>query len=145
MFHFNLQPLLSHRESIEKVLKKELAESQRSLDLEKKKLDDCLQQQSRLIRDLEQKTRQKPAVSEIRLYTLSHDRLIKNMVQQEQRVIASETVSKEKRNHLVEAMKKRKIMDRLKEKRFTEYQEESARKEQVFMSEVAIQQFNRRT
>jgi len=144
MFYFNLQPLLNHRTSIEKALKKELAESERSLDIEKMKLDDCRHKRDRLIRDMHRKTQQKPAVSEIRLYSISHDRLSKHLVRQKQRVVASETVSQEKRNHLIEAMKKRKVMDRLKEKRFSEYRKEAVRKEQVFMSEVAIQQFNRR-
>ena len=41
-------------------------------------------------------------------------------------------------------MKKRKILDRLKEKQLAAYRRESDRKEQALMSELAVIQFNRK-
>ena len=68
----------------------------------------------------------------------------KDIEKQTDNVIKAENRFCEKRDELVEAMKQRKILDRLKEKEWEDYRRESNRKEQLFMSEIAISAYNRK-
>lgn len=145
MFHFTLQPLLNHRKFVEKILKKELAESEKSLEAEKRKLLVYENQANRMIREMESKAEGKAVLSEIRLYARSHERLAHETEQQHEKISHVARLSGEKRYRLVEAMKKRKVVDKLKEKRLKNYRVEINRQEQAFNNEIAVQQFNRKS
>jgi len=145
MFHFNLQPLLVQRKFIEKIRKKELAELERSLGEEKRMLKACRQRETAMLHEIEAKKLRKSTISELWIYSLSHTRLAADVEKQQQKVRDTEQLSLEKRNSLLEAMKNRKALDRLKEKQWREYCREEARNEQSFISEVAVQQFNRKS
>jgi flagellar FliJ protein len=143
VFHFNLQPLLVHRKFIEESRKRELAELERSLDQSRRLLDVQRKRENTLLKEIEEKKKQGSTNSELLLYALAHTRLAEAIENQQQTVRDTERLSNEKRVCLLEAMKNRKALDRLKEKQWREYRREEDRKEQVFISEVAIQQFNR--
>jgi flagellar protein FliJ len=145
MFHFNLQPLLLHREFLEKVRKKELAEVERSLGKEKQALEACRNREAQILCEIESQRLRKSTISELRIYSLSHARLAKEVEKQHKVVRDTEQLSHEKRNDLLEAMKNRKALDRLKENKWREYCRKEARNEQAFISEVAVQQFNRKS
>ncbi len=145
MFQFNLQPLLFQRKFVEKIHKKELAELKKKLAKEQEKLLACEEQESRLVREMEEKSLQKPSISELKMYSLSHRQLTSHLKRQQERVKTSKHKSRKGRDRLLDAMKKRKALDRLREKRWNTYCKEEARKEQAFLSEVAIQQFNRKS
>jgi flagellar FliJ protein len=70
--------------------------------------------------------------------------LSRDIEKQEERVLDVEKRFDEKREDLIEAIKKRKVIEKLKEKSFKLYQQEITKKEQDFMNEVAINQFNRK-
>jgi flagellar FliJ protein len=145
MFHFSLQPLLNHRKFVEKILKKELAESEMSLEAEKHRLLVYENQANRMIREMESKAEARTVMSEIHLYARSHQRLASETDRQHEKIADAARLSRQKRCRLVEAMKKRKVVDKLKEKRLKRYRVEINRQEQAFNNEIAVQQFNRKS
>ena len=145
MFHFNLQPLLNHRQLEEKILKKELAESERTLEVERQKLKNGKKRINGLIRDMETRVARGATAFELQMYARSHGRMAEKLDEQRQRIVEITRLSDEKRCHLVDAMKRKKSVERLKEKRFREYRQETNRQEQEFSNEMAIQRFNRKT
>jgi flagellar FliJ protein len=80
--------------------------------------------------------------SEIKLYIDFVEQLSKEMEAQRQKVLEAERNFSLKRLDLVAAMKKRKILDRLKEKGLQAYEQEQLKKERSFMDEVAGHQFS---
>ena len=138
MYQFNLEPLLNHRRYLEEVLQKELADLKIRLDAEKdKKRKTVLQLQ-------EKQTDGRPA-SEIKLYVDYLEQLLKEVEAQRKKVMEAERLFSLKRQDLVAAMKKRKILDRLKAKGLQAYEQEQLKKERNFMDEVAGHQFNHKT
>lgn len=145
MFHFSLQPLLTHRKFKEKLLKKELAESKKHVAEAKTQLALYEQRTSDLIRDLHARTSGKTAASQLQMYSLSHERLASQVDYQRAKVKTEEQAEQKKRLRLIDAMQKRKVVDRLREKRWERYRAEMAKKEESFNNEVAVQRFNRKT
>ena len=64
----------------------------------------------------------------------------KDIDDQRQRVLAAKKKFDQKRIALIEAMKKRKILEKLKTKGLKEYQQMMRKKEQDFMNEIAVHQ-----
>jgi flagellar FliJ protein len=91
----------------------------------------------------EKQTGGRPA-SEIILYIDFVEQLSKEMEAQRQKVLEAERNFSLKRLDLVAAMKKRKILERLKEKGLQAYEKEQLKKERTVMDEVAGHQFNQK-
>lgn len=141
MYQFNLEPLLNHRRYQEEILQKDLADLKIRLAAEKEKLGVLRQKMRNTIRQL-QKTQSagKPA-SEIKLYVDFIGRLSKEMEAQRKKVLEAERKFNQKRQDLIAAMKKRKTLDRLKEKDLQVYEKKQLKKERNLMDEVAVHQF----
>ena len=144
MYQFNLEPLLNHRRYQEEVLQKELADLKIRLDAEKDKLWLLRQQKRKTVLLLQEKQTDGRPASEIKLYIDFVEQLSKKMEAQKQNVLEAERNFSLKRQDLVAAMKKRKILDRLKEKGLQAYEQEQLKKERNLMDEVAAHQFNRK-
>ena len=141
MYQFNLEPLLNHRRYQEEILQKDLADLKIRLAAEKEKLGVLRQKMRNTVQQL-QKTQSagKPA-SEIKLYVDFIERLSKEMEAQRKKVLESERKFNQKRQGLIAAMKKRKTLDRLKEKDLQVYEKKQLKKERNLMDEVAVHQF----
>jgi len=144
MYQFNLEPLLNHRRYQEEVLQKELADLKIRLAAEKEKLGILRQKKREYIRQLQKKQSEGCAASEIKLYVDFVDRLSKETEAQKQNVLKAERQFNRKRQDLIAAMKKRKTMDRLKERGLQAYEQEQLKKERNFMDEVAGRQFHQK-
>ena len=144
MYKFNLEPLLNHRRYQEEVLQKELAGLKRRLAAEKDKLWVLRQKKRKTVLQLQEKQTEGRPVSEIKLYIDFVDQLSKEMIVQRQNVLEAERNFNLKRQDLIDAMKKRKTLDRLKEKGLQAYEREQIKKERSFMDEVAAHQFNQK-
>lgn len=142
MYQFNLEPLLNHRRYQVEVLQKELADLKIRLDAEKDKLWLLRQKKRKTVLCLQEKQTDGRPASEIKLYIDFVEQLSKEMEAQKQNVLAAERNFSLKRQDLVAAMKKRKILDRLKEKGLQAYEQEQLKKERNLMDEVAAHQFN---
>ena len=142
MYQFNLEPLLNHRRYQEELLQKELADLKIRLDAEKDKLWLLRQKKRKTVLLLNEKQTDGHPASEIKLYIDFVEQLSKKMEAQKQKVLEAERNFSLKRQDLVEAMKKRKILDRLKEKGLQAYEQDQLKKERNLMDEVAAHQFN---
>jgi flagellar FliJ protein len=144
MYQFNLEPLLNHRRYQVEVLQKELADLKIRLDAEKDKLWLLRQKKRKTVQLLQEKQTDGRPASEIKLYIDFVEQLSKKMEAQKQNVLEAERNFSLKRQDLVAAMKKKKILDRLKEKGLQAYEQEQLKKERNLMDEVAARQFNQK-
>jgi len=141
MYQFNLEPLLNHRRYQEEVLQKELAELKIRLAAEKEKLGVLRQKKRKTIQQLQKTQSTGRPASEIKLYVDFIERLSKETEAQSTKVLEADRKFNQKRQDLIAAMKKRKTLDRLKEKDLRVYEQNQLRKERNFMDEVAGHQF----
>jgi len=144
MYRFNLESLLNHRRYQEEVLQKELAGLKIRLAAEKDKLWVLRQKKRQYVQQLQEKQTDGRPASEIKLYVDFVDQLSKETEAQRQNFLEAERHFNLKRQDLIGAVKKRKTLDRLKEKGLQAYQQEQLKKERSFMDEVAGHQFNQK-
>ena len=142
MYRFNLEPLLNHRRYLEEVLQKELANLKIRLVAETDKLWVLREKKRKTALQLQEKQTDGRPASEIKLYVDYLEQLLKEVEAQRKKVLEAERLFRLKRQDLVVAMKKRKILDRLKAKGLQAYEQEQLKKERNFMDEVAGHQFN---
>ncbi len=143
MYQFNLEPLLNHRRYQEEILQKELADLKIRLDAEKDKLWGLRQKKRETVLQLQEKQTDGRPASEIKLYLDYVEQVSKKMEAQGQKVLEAERALSKKRQDLVAAMKKRKILDRLKEKGLQAYEQDRLKTERRTMDEVAGHRFGR--
>lgn len=144
MYQFTLQALLNHRKSIEETLQKELSVVKRLLADEKKKLTDYERARNKFLVELQQKQRKSITVSENLLYCNFFVRLDSELDGQRNIVPDIEKNFDRKRDALIKAMKERKILEKLKEKRLKAYNNKLMKNERDFLNEAAINMFNRK-
>jgi flagellar FliJ protein len=142
MFKFNLQPLLNHRRYQEEILQKELAQFRNRLTAEQNKLQHLKEKRREYSFRLQQRQKVNGTVSDLILYLQYLDRLSTELDYQRQQVIVAEKDFKKKRNDLIEIMKKRKVLEKLKENRSKAYLQQMLKNERKFMDEVAAKQFS---
>lgn len=141
MYRFPLESVLIHREFIVENLQKDLAESEIKLIGEKRKIDELKKKKEDCARELSEK-RETIAASECQLYIYYIHRL-----EEEMKAIAKQVAEAEKerdgiRMELVEATRKQKTMEKLKEKGLAQYESEMAGKERAFLGEIAVNRYN---
>ena len=144
MYHFNLESLLNHRRYQVDVLQKELADLKIRLDAEKDKLWLLRQKKRKTVLLLQEKQTDGRPASEIKLYIDFVEQLSITMEAQKQNVLEAERNFNQKRQELVAAMKKRKILDRLKAKGLQAYEQKQLKEERNLMDEVAAHQFTQK-
>ena len=142
MYRFNLQPLLNHRLYQEEILQKELAEFKKYLAEEQKKLRIIKQKKQDCSQQLQQRQRNDGTVSELILYFRYLNRLSKDLDNQRQQVANAEKKFNQKRKELIEIMKKRKMLEKLKDKGWKGFQHRMLKNERDFMDEIAAKQVN---
>jgi flagellar FliJ protein len=142
MYKFKLESILSHRRYQEETLQKELATSKKSLTREQKKLQAIKHRRHMYSLELQQQQSKNGTVSEIALYLKYINRLSQDLDEQRQRVSAAEAQFNQKHQSLLEMMKKRKTLDKLKEKGLRNYQQKMLKEERAFMDEVAANQIS---
>jgi len=142
MYKFKLESLLHHRRYQEEILQKELADLKIRLDAEKQKLRALRQKKRRHLLQLQKKQSDGRLAFEIKLYIDFLATLATEIDAQTQNVLKALRHFNQKRQELIEALKKRKTLDRLKEKGSQAYQQEQLKKERHIMDEIASHQFN---
>ncbi len=144
MFHFRLEALLTRRRHAEETLQCELTEARKALAAEQATLRESKSARNRCMRDMSRARQERFRAEEILLYYPYLERLAQAIDQQARRVGAAERQVSQKRLALIEAMKKRKILEKLREKQARDYRHEESAVEQRMHDEAAAQQYNRR-
>ena len=137
MYRFKLEALLNHRHHQEEICQKELARLQRHLADEQKKLRRQKQQKRENVQKLQVRQKESTGVSDIILHMNYLEQLSKEIEEQVICVREAATKVNHKRRELIGIMKKRKTLEKLKEKDWLAYQKKMMQDERKFMDEVA--------
>ena len=143
-FKFKLESLLSHRKFVEDGLQREFVDIgervSQAKQVEKRLKDTHLH----LTEKLEKRLQKPRPVSENRLYVTYLASLSDRIGKQQKKVQEAETKKREKKVALLKAVKKRKMLERLKETHADQFHKFSLKKEQIVSDEIGIQQYNRK-
>ena len=142
MYNFNLEPVLKHRKLVEENLQKELAVLKLLLVNERERLQTYKESRSKFLVELQRKQEQGTTISDVFLYLPFIEQLSKDIEKQNMTVSDLEKDVEQKRQDLVEATKKKKTLEKLKDKGLKAYKQEMIKNEQEFLNEVAVNQFN---
>ena len=137
MFHFRFEALLSARRHTEESLQKELSEARRALAVEQAVLREKTHARRQCLQAQRRQQRQSFRGSDMLLYTAYLQRLERDIAIQQKRVSAAERQAGQKRQALIEAMKKRKILEKLREKDQETHLRSLSERERKFLDEVA--------
>ncbi len=143
MYRFRLQALLNHRRHQEEVCQKELAEAQRDLSDAQTKLKGIKKDKRDNIQKLKARQAERHNASKILIFINFIDQLSKDLAAQSQEVHRASQHVTEKRENLIAIMKKRKTLEKLKEKEWHAYQQNMMRAERKFNDEVAATRYIR--
>jgi flagellar FliJ protein len=144
MYRFNLEPVLNHRRLVEETLQKDLAISKISLIDETERLITYKKCRNKVLEELKQIQKKKTTTSDILLYLPYIDQVSKDIERQKKKVLELEKKVQQNLKDLLEATKKKKALQKLKEKSFKAYNQKLLKNEQDFLNEVAVSQYNRR-
>ena len=137
MYQFKLQALLNHRRHQEEVCQKELAEAQRDLSAAQKKLKGLKKEKREHICQLNVQQKKRHSAANVLMFTNYIEQLSRYIEAHQQLVKqAAQTVTR-RRDRLITVMKKRKTLERLKEKEWLAYQQKMMQVERKFNDEVA--------
>jgi flagellar FliJ protein len=142
MYEFRLQPVLNQRESIEENLKKETAACKARLAEEKKKLHTYKNSKSKLLAELNRKKQENSTISEILLYVDFAEQVSNDIEKQKRSILGVQEIFNQRREELIEAVKSRKTIEKIKEKELDTYKLKVIKNEQRFLDEVAVYRFN---
>jgi flagellar FliJ protein len=141
LFPFPLETLLRHRRHLEEVLQRDLAVFNRSVEEEKQRLRDREKGREDLERDFARGGNF--SAGDLLLFERSFRRQEERLREQRRRLDEAEALAAKKRDHLLEAVKRRRMLDRLKEKHRTAHRRSEIHRERDFMNEIAVNRFNR--
>jgi len=138
MFNFRLQPVLEYRKQVEERLMLEFADTKRRLDCEKETLEKRRREKADLIFRLEKMGESKLSAASVssHLFYISRMKDVEN--HREELICQIEKELGEKRTELVNASKKKKILEILKEKKLKEYRVSLISREQKELDEAGI-------
>lgn len=137
MFRFRFETLLTQRRHAEERLQKELAEARRALAAEQAVLAEKKDALRRCAREMRRRQARGFRIADILPYAPYMERLRRDVDAQRKRIAAADQKVHRTRQDLVEALKKRKTLDRLKERQHENYLKEAARLERKFADDVA--------
>jgi flagellar FliJ protein len=144
MFRFRLETILTQRRHAEETSQKELADARQDLAAAQAALREVKNTRRQCMRDMRRKQQDRFRADEMLLYYPYLERLKQGIELHKKHVAASERKVAQKRQALLDALKKRKILEKLKEKQLQAYFKAEAGREQRFADESAAQQHARR-
>jgi flagellar FliJ protein len=143
MFKFHLQPVLNHRQFIEDALQKAYVHLKTRLSRAQDLLSRWELKKHDLSEELKQKQRQGTNSSALLLYINYLNQLSADIKQQQIKIRHLEEQTGQKREELLDAMKNRKALEKLKEKKATEHKDLLNKKEQAFLDEIGVRRHGR--
>ena len=137
MYRFKLEALLNHRRHQEEQCQRELAEARKELAAEQEKRDRCIKEKSENALKLQSKQKNSALVSDILLYVNYIRQLSIKIEDHQHRVQKANMKVNQVRNELIDIVKKRKTLEKLKEKGQLAYQQKMLQDERKLMDEIA--------
>lgn len=137
-FNFRLETVLQHRRRIEEDCQWRLAAALADLAEEKRGLAGIEASRDRDREEFQQKLKSNMTASEMLLYQRYFDQLAFDIADQKRKVAAAAQLFEKRRTELVAALKKRKVLDKLKAKQMTVAAKKGLKQEQDFINEMAV-------
>ena len=129
---------MQHRRRIEEDCQRKLAAALTELAEEKRGLAGIEASRDREWEEYQQKLKSNMTASEMLLYQKYFDQLAVYIADQRRKVTTAAQFFEKRRTELVAALKKRKVLDKLKEKQMTVAAKKGLKQEQDFMNEMAV-------
>ena len=145
MYRFKLEALLNHRRHQEEIHQKNLAEANKKLLYEQKKLRTKKKEQRRYVQKVQEKQKKGATVRDIVLYMNYLAKLTIVIAEQRHRVDTAGKQVEQMRVELLATVKKRKILERLKEREWLLYQQKIRNDERKLMDEIGSARHARKT
>ncbi|MDR3592755.1 MAG: flagellar export protein FliJ [Negativicutes bacterium] len=142
-FHFRLDALLKFRRMQEEEAQIKLAQSTAAFLREKERLDSFQQNLSLHLDTIRNQQKQPVTVATLKMLHDYHDKIKKDIVGQQLLVTEAATRRREDLAVLEQAIKAHKLVKKLREKRFLQYQTEMLHEEQKSLDELGLQVFAR--
>jgi flagellar FliJ protein len=137
MYQFKLEALLNHRRHQEEVCQKQLAQTERQLVDEQDKLRRQKKEERENILNLQAKQKDNINVADI-ILSVNYIQQLSNKIKVQKNSVREATKKvNQKRNELIGIVKKRKTLEKLKEKQWLAYQQKMMQNERKLMDEVA--------
>jgi len=141
VYHFKLEPLLNHRRYQEEILQKELAGVKKRLQSEQDQLRVLKKKKRQTLQLLHARQKQGGAAAELKLCVDFIDHLSAEMKTQREKIMQTQRQFDSIHQALLAAMKKRKTLEKLKEKDRRAYEQSQMKKERHLLDDVAGHQF----
>ncbi|WP_371371260.1 flagellar export protein FliJ [Sporomusa aerivorans] len=142
-FHFRLETLLKFRKMQEEQAQIKLAEANTRLQQEKAILADFEAQLLNTLVLLGKEQETSLTIDTLKSYSLYIDKIKRDIATQQERVEKAVAEHQECLRAMEFAMKQRKLVDNLKDKRLQQYNEELLQEEQKILDELGTQAFMR--
>ncbi len=142
-FRFKLEPLLEYRQRLEDILKKDLAEAGRLLDVEEGKLQSLRKTHSASITEVERLKGEDNNTEELKLYYNYLVGLKIYIEEQAQMVVKSRDVYEGQRRKLVESARERRTVELVKERAQRLHESEENREDQKITDDIGSSRFIR--
>lgn len=144
MFKYTLQAVLDHRQRFEEQVQVELAELRRALAEDKRRLERIIDEERKNLFDLQKARDVARPVSIIAALIARGEELRKNFRNQQEAIERASAELEECRNRLVEAMREKEMLERLKEKQKKAYIQDRKRRELKVSDEAGRLRFGNR-
>jgi flagellar protein FliJ len=144
MLDFKLQSILEYRINMEEKIHNEFSEKKRELDAERLKMKALVKERNNLIAELRMMQNKPLPADDFAVY-ISYVKQVREN-QKKQKIIIHQVKEQVegKRKELVEAVKQRKIMEKLKQQHLEEYNNNLRNLEQKASDEMSVLKFGRR-
>ena len=137
MYRFKLQALLNHRRHQEELSQKELADAQRKLSAAQEHLRRLKKDRRDNVQILQARQKERHNTSNILIYINYIEQLSQEIEAQHEQVSRASQAVRQKRDDLIAVVKKRKTLEKLKEKEWLAYQQTMMKAERKFNDDVA--------
>lgn len=144
MFVFRFQTVLDFRKNVEEIILGEFSEKRRELELEELKLQNLTREWFNLIGELKKMQNKAVPIGDISRYVAYIDQVKENESRQKIKIAEVAGQLEIKRIELLDAVRKTKIMEKLKQRHTKKYEDDERVSEQKKSDEMAVLKFGRR-
>jgi flagellar protein FliJ len=144
MYVFKLQSVLDYRKNIEEKIHNDFSEKKRELEAEKLNLKSLVKERVDLIDELRKIHGRTVHAGDIARYVAYVEKIRDREKKQKEIIERIKDELELKRSELLEAVKKRKVMEKLKERHTDEYDSNMNALEQKNSDEMSVLKFGRR-
>ncbi len=135
-FAFRLESVLNLKTQMEDNAKNNLARATKELENQKEYLKDLRNVNNKSMNSLTEEVDEGIPVYRVQIYNNYLSLMKEKIANQKEKVNVAERNVDKNREHLIKAMQERKVLDKLKEKKYDEYAKDQLKEEQLGIDEL---------